>query len=156
MYHGYLLMLTSALNRVTPNLSTSNKKLKRGICHGPPAFPYLLIRSLTGHSPSTAPWNTSSHPQDIPHRLSATRLRARGLTVTAEGQRVPPWLVWWLPVSQTAGLAKTPTLHLRCGELQAQTAIRPPQAQGQARLRPLKGPEGGSRMGPRQSQRTPP
>jgi len=75
--------------------------------------------------------------------------------VTAEGQRVPPWLVWWRPVSQTARYAKTPTLHLRGGGLQAQSAIRPPPAQDQARPRPLKGPEGGSRMGLRQSRRIP-
>jgi len=45
------------------------------------------IRSLTGQSPSTAPWITDSQAQDVLQRLSATRLRAVGLTVTAEGQQ---------------------------------------------------------------------
>jgi len=79
-----------------------------------------------GQSPSTAPWNTNLQAQDVLQRLLATRLRAEGLTVTVEGQRVPPWLVWWLPVSQTTIQAKSPTLQPQGGELQAPTAIRPP------------------------------
>jgi len=50
--------------------------------------------------------------------------------VMAEGQRVPPWLVWWRSVSQTARYAKTPTLHLLGGGLQALTVIRPPPSSG--------------------------
>ena len=76
--------------------------------------------------------------------------------MTVEGQRVPPWLVWRLPVSQTTITAKPPTLQPPGGALQAQTAIRPPLALGQARPRPPKGPEGSSQMGLRQSQKTPP
>jgi len=75
--------------------------------------------------------------------------------VTVEGQRVPPWLVWWLPVSQTTRIAKTPTLQPQGGELQAPTTIRPFSLTW-ARPQPPKGLEGSSRMGLQQSLMVPP
>jgi len=119
----------------------------------PPGAPPLLFRSkVTSRAiPLLAKWNIKPQLQDVPQRLLATWLRAEGPTVTAGRQRVSPRLVWWLPVSQTAINAKTPTLRCLNGALQAQTMIRP-HPLGWTRPRPPKEPEGGLEMGLRQSR----
>ena len=103
--------------------------------------PPSRIKVTFGAIPLLATWNTRTQHQDIPQRLLATRLRAMGLTVMAGRQRVSPWLVWWLPVSQTATNAKTPTLQHLNGVPQAQTMIRP-RPSDWTRPRPPKEPGG--------------
>jgi len=80
--------------RMSPN--NVAEELARTLRHS--SFFQLPSRSLTGQSPSLASWNTRQQHQDVPHGLLVTGLRAVGLTVTAGGQQVPPWLVWWLPL----------------------------------------------------------